>query len=175
MKPLFLSFLPYCNRPNVAIHDLGTICSDQQAGLAKNDSVTKPKQCNRDASALRGWRHGLVRGVLVEWDVHHDSVFSLGGLMHHVGQEENGALRDMWNTRGAVVSISTEKVSTSTSDHGVQLGILSHSRDPWRGCVEALFLRISRKCNGKYSCSLPKPRCISHANGASFLGDTAPS
>lgn len=89
--------------------------------LAKSDSVTKPKQRNEDTSASRGWRHALVRGSLVDGDVHHDSGFSLITWMH----EESGALRDVQNTR-AEVSISTEKVSTSISDHGT----LSHSTDP---------------------------------------------
>lgn len=63
----------------------------------------------------------------MEWDVHHDSGFSLDGLMHPEDQEESGALRDMLNTR-AVVLISTEKMSRSAADLGVQLGVLSHSR-----------------------------------------------
>lgn len=78
-------------RPNVAIHDWCTVCSSEQAVLAKSDSVTKPKQRNEDTSASRGWRHALVRGSLVDGDVHHDSGFSLITWMH----EESGALRDV--------------------------------------------------------------------------------
>lgn len=40
-------------------------------------TVPKPGQGTKDASALRGWRHTLVRGVLRDWDVHHGSGFSL--------------------------------------------------------------------------------------------------
>lgn len=103
----------------------------------------------------------------MDQDVHHDS-----GLVSCIVR--SGALRDMLNTR-AVVLIPTEKVSMSISDHGVQLGVLSHGRDPWRGCVEVLFLGISRKCNDKYSSCLLKIPCISHANGVSFPGDTDPN
>lgn len=48
-------------------------------------------------------------------------------------------------------------------------------QNPWRGCAAVLFLRIPRKCNANYSCSLLKPPCISHANGVPFPGGTAPS
>lgn len=112
----------------------------------------------------------LCSGGLVDQDVHHDSGFSL--MVSCIVR--SGALRDMLNTR-AVVLIPTEKMSTSISDHGVQLGVLSHGRDPWRDCVEVLFLGISRKCNDKYSCCLPKIPCIGHANGVSFPGDTDPN
>lgn len=122
---------------------------------------------DQDGSALRGWRHALLRGFW--WLRMFTMTLDLAWWSHCI----------MWSRRGVGPSCWTQEQwcwspLRREARAFLIMGVLNHSRDPWRDCVEVLLLRISRKCN-QYSCSLLKIPCISDANGVSFPGDTDPS
>lgn len=141
----------------------------------RSEALAKSKWGNLGASALRGWRHALLRRALGGLGCCPWPWICTDGLLHHVRQEGSGTLGGKLTMRTAAADIHREGRHSHLWARSPATISWAMCWGPRRGCVEALLLGISRKRNDKYSCSLLQIPCISHANGVSFPGDTDPS